>query len=156
MDLIAIDPLMNMYDEEWPIRSYQPSLPPPKFVFGSRDREGRGFAMDSVVCQGCIVSGGEVVRSILGPRVRVNSFATVKDSILFEGVNIGRHARIRRAILDKGVTIPPNTEIGHDLDADRRRGFHVSDGGVVVLGKETRIDQPLSSRETPLTEAVRV
>jgi glucose-1-phosphate adenylyltransferase len=136
MDLIGVDPLLNLYDEAWPVRTFQANLPPPKFVFGSRgemDRAGR--AMDSVVCQGTIVSGGLVERCILGPRVRVNSYAHVADSILFEGVDVGRHARIRRAIIDKWVKVPPGMEIGFNLELDRRRGLTVSDGGVVVIAK---------------------
>ncbi|MFO0871867.1 MAG: glucose-1-phosphate adenylyltransferase, partial [Pirellulales bacterium] len=94
MDLVGIDPLLNVYDEHWPIRSFQPNLPPPKFVFGSRGHEDRvGHALDSIVCQGSIVSGGTVLRSLLGPCCRINSFAHVEDSILFEGVNIGRYAQ---------------------------------------------------------------
>jgi glucose-1-phosphate adenylyltransferase len=88
-----------------------------------------------MVCQGCILSGGHVRRSILSPNVRVNSFAQVDSSILFEGVDVGRHSRIRRAIIDKDVKIPPNSTIGYDLDHDRRRGFTVSDQGVVVIAK---------------------
>ena len=134
MDLVGVDPLLNMYDELWPIRTYQPILPPPKFVFGSIGQgDRRGFALDSIVCQGSIVSGGRVERSILGPEVRVNSYARVEDSILFGGVDIGRHAKVRRAIIDKDVKIPPGVEIGYDLELDRRRGFVVSDGGVVVI-----------------------
>jgi glucose-1-phosphate adenylyltransferase len=136
MDLTAIDPLLNLYDEEWPIRTFQANLPPPKFVFGSRGEHDRaGRAMDSIVCQGTIVSGGLVERCILGPRVRVNSYANVADSILFEGVDVGRHARIRRAIIDKWVKVPPGLEIGYDLERDRRRGLTVSDGGIVVIAK---------------------
>ncbi len=122
MDLVSIDPLLNMYDQDWPIRTYQPILPPPKFVFGSRGGVDRcGHAMDSIVCQGCVVSGGLVERSILGYGVRINSYAQVQDSILFEGVNVGRYARIRRAIIDKGVVVPPHCEIGFDLEQDRAR-----------------------------------
>ena len=124
MDLIGVDPLLNLYDEVWPIRTFQPNLPPPKFVFGSRgeaDRAGR--AMDSIVCPGTIVSGGLVERCILGPRCRVNSYSHVEDSILFEGVDVGRHAQIRRAIIDKGVKVPPGMQIGYDLELDRRRGL---------------------------------
>jgi glucose-1-phosphate adenylyltransferase len=136
MDLTTIDPELNMYDEDWPIRTYRHILPPPKFVFGSKDGEDRkGFAMDSIICQGCILSGGTVNRSVLSPGVRVNSYASVEDSILFEGVDIGRHARIRKAIIDKGVKIPPGIEIGYDLELDRKRGFTVSEGGVVVIAK---------------------
>ncbi len=138
MDLIEIDPVLNLYDRDWPIRTAQPQLPPPKFVFsdeGAREHARRGEAHDSMVCQGCIISGGHVRRSILSPNVRVNSYAQVESSILFAGVDVGRHSRIRRAIIDKDVKIPPNTTIGHDLAHDRQRGFVVSDQGVVVIAK---------------------
>ena len=137
MDLIEVDPVLNLYDHDWPIRTYQPQLPPPKFVFndGPWEHARRGEAHDSMVCQGCIVSGGHVRRSILSPNVRVNSFAHVEDSILFDGVNVGRHCRLRRAIIDKDVKIPENTTIGYDLDHDRRRGFVVTEQGVVVVPK---------------------
>ncbi len=147
MDLIGIDPLLNMYDDQWPIRTFQPNLPPPKFVFGSRGDEGRmGRAMDSIVCQGTIVSGGQVDRCVVGPRCRINSFAKVEDSILFEGVEVGRHAKIRRAIIDKGVSIPANVEIGYDLELDRRRGMTVSEGGIVVLAKSDGIEHMLTAK----------
>jgi glucose-1-phosphate adenylyltransferase len=136
MDLVGIDPLLNLYDETWPIRTNQLSLPPPKFVFGSRgetDRSGR--ALDSIVCPGTIVSGGLVERCVLGPRVRVNSYAQVSDSILFEGVDVGRHAKIQRAIIDKGVKVPAGMQIGYDLELDRQRGLTISDGGVVIIAK---------------------
>jgi glucose-1-phosphate adenylyltransferase len=136
MDLIGIDPLLNLYDDVWPIRTFQHQLPPPKFVFGSRgewDRAGR--AMDSIVCQGTIVSGGLVERCVLGPSVRVNSYSHVQDSILFEGVDVGRHAKIRRAIIDKGVKVPPGMEIGYDVELDRSRGLTISDGGIVIIAK---------------------
>ena len=128
MDLISVDPQLNMYDAEWPIRTYQPNLPPPKFVFAEQGPTGRrGQALDSIVCQGCIVSGGQLERSIVGPDSRINSYAQVEDSILFEGVNVGRYAKIRRAIIDKGVHIPAGIEIGYDHDLDRSRGFTVTD-----------------------------
>lgn len=136
MDLIAVDPLLNMYDDVWPIRTYNPNLPPPKFVF---DQSGygarRGEAHDSIVCLGSILSGGHVSRTIVGPNTRINSFAQVEDSILFEGVDIGRHAKIRRAIIDKDVEIPTGAEIGYDPEHDRKRGFAVSDGGITVIAK---------------------
>jgi glucose-1-phosphate adenylyltransferase len=88
-----------------------------------------------MVCQGAIISGGHVRRSILSPNVRVNSFAQVENSILFEGVDVGRHCRIRRTIIDKDVKIPPHTTVGYDLEHDRQRGFTVSDQGVVVIAK---------------------
>lgn len=138
MDLIAVDPFLNLYDSNWPIRTFQTQYPPPKFVFndpGNRGQSRRGEAHDSMVCQGCIISGGNVTRSILSPGVRVNSYATVEDSILFEDVDVGRHARIRNAIIDKYVKIPPGMTIGYDLEEDRRRGFTVSENGIVVLSK---------------------
>lgn len=147
MDLIGIDPLLNMYDDQWPIRTFQPNLPPPKFVFGSRGEEGRmGRALDSIVCQGTIVSGGQVDRCVVGPRCRINSFSKVEDSILFEGVEVGRHAKIRRAIIDKGVSIPANVEIGYDLELDRRRGLTISESGIVVLAKSDGIEHVLAAK----------
>jgi glucose-1-phosphate adenylyltransferase len=133
MDLISVDPELNMYDEEWPIRNYQPNLPPPKFVFADEHR--RGFALDSIVCPGSIISGGRVQRSIIGPKARINSFAQVVDSIVFAGVDIGRRAKIRRAIIDKGVQIPEDVEIGYDHEVDRARGFLVTESDVTVIAK---------------------
>jgi glucose-1-phosphate adenylyltransferase len=138
MDLVEIDPVLNLYDKEWLIRTHQPQLPPPKFVFsdeGPPERARRGEAHDSMVCQGCILSGGHVRRSVLAPNVRVNSYARVEDSILFDGVDVGRHCHIRKAIIDKDVKIPPNTTIGYDLEHDRRRGFLITEQGVVVIAK---------------------
>ncbi len=136
MDLVGIDPLLNLYDESWPIRTQQKNLPPPKFVFGSRgDGDRCGLALDSIVCAGTIVSGGRVERSILGPGVRVNSFAQVFDSLLFEGVEVGRRTKIRNAIVDKGVCIPAGFEIGFDLELDRSRGFTISNNGIVTVAK---------------------
>jgi glucose-1-phosphate adenylyltransferase len=136
MDLVGIDPQLNLYDESWPIRTYQPNLPPPKFVFGSRGESDRvGTAIDSIVCAGTIISGGKVERSILSPQVRVNSYAQVSDSILFEGVEVGRGAVIRNAIIDKYVKVPQGMEIGVDLEMDRSRGFTVSSRGIVTVAK---------------------
>jgi glucose-1-phosphate adenylyltransferase len=138
MDLVAVEPVLNMYDGTWPIRTVQPQLPPPKFVFTGEGPVGharRGEALDSIVCAGSIVSGGHVRRSILSPRTRVNSYAVVEDSILLDGVDIGRYCRVRRAILDKDVKLPPYTVLGYDADFDRRRGFVVTDQGVVVVPK---------------------
>jgi len=137
MDLIAVEPELNLYDRTWEIRSYQANNPPPKFVFAQDDGPNPriGQALDSMVCPGSIISGGRVIRSILSPNVRVNSWAHVEDSILFEGVQIGRHAKVRRAIIDKGVCVPEGMQIGYDLEADRARGFTVSESGIVVIGK---------------------
>lgn len=140
MDLIGVDPLLNLYDKRWPIRAFQPMLPPPKFVFGSEGRSSRrGEALDSIVCQGAIVSGGSVSRSILGPNVRINSYAQIHDSILFDGVQVGRRCRIARAIIDKDVRIPPETEIGYDPVADAARGLTVTDSGLVVIAREEEL-----------------
>ncbi len=138
MDLVAVEPVLNMYDASWPIRTVQPQLPPPKFVFTAEGGAGyarRGEAHDSIVCPGCIVSGGQVRRSILSPRVRVNSYSVVEDSILFDGVDVGRYCRVRRAIIDKDVVLPAGTTIGYDAEHDRARGFQVTEGGVVVIPK---------------------
>ena len=138
MDLIAVDPVLNLYDATWPIRTFQPQNPPPKFVFSADGPPGqsrRGEALDSIVCSGSIVSGGQVRRSILSPRVRVNSYSVVEDSILFDGVDVGRYCRIRRAILDKEVKLPPYTVIGFDTEFDRKRGFTITEGGIVVVPK---------------------
>jgi glucose-1-phosphate adenylyltransferase len=142
MDLVSVDPQLNMYDAHWPIRTYQPYYPPPKFVFSGKGEEDRcGRALDSIVCQGSIVSGGLVDHSILGPNVRVNSYAQVHDSILFGGVDIGRHAKIRRAIVDKNVQIPAGVEIGYDHERDRELGFTVSESGIVVIPKGDILDR---------------
>ena len=142
MDLVAVHPELNLYDQSWPIRTYQPQSPPPKFVFA--DASGAvprvGEALDSMVASGSILSGGHVQRSILSSNVRVNSWATVEDSILFDSVDIGRHARVRRAIIDKGVRVPEGMEIGFDLEQDRARGFTVTESGIVVIAKTDGFD----------------
>ena len=147
IDLINADPLLNLYDHRWPVRSRHFDAPPPKFVFGSSEEDiGRnriGSAIDSVVCPGTVVSGGFLQRCVISPYVRINSFAQVSDSILFDGVEVGRNARIKRAIIDKNVKIPAGMEIGFDPEADRARGFEISPGGVVVIGKSHSIhDRP--------------
>lgn len=134
MDLISVHPELNLYDQEWPIRTAPLTAPPPKFVF-SREAEGRvGVAVDSMISPGCIISGGRVQSSILSPYVRVNSFAHVESSILFGDVDVGRHATIRRAIIDKGVRVPEGARIGCDPEEDRRR-FPVTDQGIVLVSK---------------------
>jgi glucose-1-phosphate adenylyltransferase len=132
MDLVSISPVFNLYDEEWPIRTYQPPAPPAKTVFREPGRYGE--VLDSLVSNGCIISGARVEHSILGPRVFVHSWAHVEDCVVFESVDIGRHARVRRAIIDKGVKIPDGEIIGYDVEKDSRR-FTVTDNGVVVIPK---------------------
>jgi glucose-1-phosphate adenylyltransferase len=138
MDLVEVDPVFSLYNDRWPIYTVQSTTPPVKFVFAN-EAEGRvGKATDSLISEGCIISGGQVNRSILSPRVRINSYAQVDDSLIFENVNIGRHCRIRRAIVDKHVDIPAGTSIGYDLEEDRKR-FHVTESGIVVIPKGMRL-----------------
>jgi glucose-1-phosphate adenylyltransferase len=139
MDLISVDPILNLYDRQWPIHTYQPAMPPPKFVHTDPDR--RGAAFNSIVCQGAIVSGGQVFRSIVSPRVRVNSYALVEDSILFDGVEVGRHARVRRAIIDKDVKVPAGFDIGWDRQADLDRGLTLTEDGLVVVAKDEDLER---------------
>jgi glucose-1-phosphate adenylyltransferase len=141
MDLIEVDPVLNLYDADWPIRTFQPQLPPPKTVFAADGPVGtvrRGEAHDSMMCNGCIVSGGHVRRSILSPNVRVNSYAVVEQSIVYDRVDVGRYAQVRRAIIDKDVRIPPHTTIGLDPEHDRQRGFTITEQGIVVIAKGTQ------------------
>ena len=141
MDLVAVSPVFNLYDMEHPLRTHPQPLPPAKTVFAQEYPGGRlGIVLDSLISGGTIVSGGRVERSVLSPYVRVNSYAQVEDSILMDRVDIGRRAKIRKAILDKDVQIPEGFTIGWDREADRRR-FVVTDSGVVVVPKGTRLDE---------------
>jgi glucose-1-phosphate adenylyltransferase len=133
MDLVSVTPEFNLYDQHWPIRTKATQQPPAKFVFAQKGRR-MGLALDSIVCGGCIVSGGRVVHSVLSPGVRVNSYCEVEYSILMPNVEIGRYSRIRRAIVNTGVKIPELHSIGFDPDEDRARGYHVTEGGVTVVG----------------------
>lgn len=139
MELIQVNPTFNLYDQEWPLRTFQEQYPPVKTVHSGDREEGRvGLVLDSVVSEGCVVSGGRVQRSILSPNVRINSFSEVYDSILMEGVNVGRYAKIKRAIIDKDVSIPQGMIIGFNLEEDKKR-FFVSESGIVVVAKGTEI-----------------
>jgi glucose-1-phosphate adenylyltransferase len=138
MDLCHVNPEFNLYDPEWPLRTYQPQAPPAKFVFAEEGRRC-GQALDSVISSGCIISGSRVLGSVLCPNVRVHSFCDIEQSILMPGVRVGRHARIRRAIIDRDVLVPRGALIGFDPEEDRRR-HSVTDGGVVVV---TADDEPL-------------
>ena len=137
MDLVSVDPLLNLYDEQWAIYTFHPNYPPTKFVFADGDRTG--LAVDSIVCAGSIISGGVVNRSILGHRCRINSFSRVDESVLFDNVNVGRGVKIRRAIIDKEVNIPPYTTIGYNIELDRQRGFTVTENGIVVVAKQVQM-----------------
>ncbi len=139
MDLVAIQPAFNLYNHHWPIRTGYNHDPPAKFVFRDEANARVGIATESLVSLGCIISGGRLHRSVLGNRVRVNSFSHVEESVLFENVVIGRHAKIRRAIIDKDVEIPAGTEIGYNSAEDRKR-WYVSEGGIVVIPKRAKLE----------------
>jgi glucose-1-phosphate adenylyltransferase len=138
MDLCQVNPEFNLYDPEWPLRTYQPQAPPAKFVF-AEERRRCGQALDSVISNGCIISGSRVSGSVLCPNVRVHSFCEIDQTILMPGVRVGRHARIRRAIIDRDVLVPRGALIGFNPDEDRRR-HTVTESGVVVV---TADDEPL-------------
>ena len=132
MDLVSVSPEFNLYDENWPVRTGVAQQPPAKFVFAQEGRR-MGVALDSIVCGGCVISGGRVVRSVLSPGVRVNSYCEVEYSILMPKVEIGRYSRMRRAIVDAGVKIPESSSIGFDAGADRAAGYTVTESGIVVV-----------------------
>jgi glucose-1-phosphate adenylyltransferase len=132
MDLLAVEPIFNLYNQDWPILTGTPSLPPAKFILADPGRTGQ--AHDSIVSPGCIVSGGTVRRSALSPSVRVHPGALVEDSVLMHSVDVGDGAVVRNAILDKNVVVPPGARIGVEPELDAKR-FHVSEAGIVVIGK---------------------
>jgi glucose-1-phosphate adenylyltransferase len=134
MDLVSVDPHLNIYDAAWPIYTFHPNLPPAKFVFASELRTGQ--ALDSIVCSGSIVSGGLVSHSILGYKCRVNSFSRVESSILFDNVQVARGAKVKNAIIDKDVIIPEGETIGYDHVRDYSRGFTVTENGITVVAKQ--------------------
>jgi glucose-1-phosphate adenylyltransferase len=138
MDLVDVDPTFNLYNDRWPIYTHSDNFPPAKFVFADRPNNRVGYATDSLVSEGCIISGSHVNRAILSPKVRVNSYSEVSDCILFENVQIGRNCKIRRAVIDKNVEIPAGMTIGYDANEDRRR-FHVTNEGLVVIPKGMKV-----------------
>ena len=133
MDLLSYNPELNLYSKEWPLRTFNYNYPPAKFVWEEGDRVGMGT--NSMVSEGCVISGGGLSHCVLSPKVRINSYSNVVDSILMENVEVGRYSQIRKAIIDKNVVIPPHTKIGYDKEEDLKRGFHVSEGGVTVVPK---------------------
>ena len=137
MDLLEYDPELNLYSQEWPLRTFNYNYPPAKFIWEELER--RGLATNSMVSEGCIISGGTLSRCVLSPKVRINSFSSVVDSILMENVNVGRHSHISKAIIDKNVDIPPYTKIGFDKEEDLARGFYVSENGVTVVPKGAKL-----------------
>jgi len=139
MDLRAVEPMLDLYNRQWPIRSQPQDLPPAKFVHNAEGRVGQ--AMQSIICYGSIVSGATVVDSIIGPSCRINSYSEVNACVLTEDVEVGRGARLRRCIIDKHVRIPPGDRIGFDPELDRKR-FAVTEDGIVLIGKNQRIDLP--------------
>jgi glucose-1-phosphate adenylyltransferase len=143
MDLVQVDPVFNLYDPDWPLRTYQPQFPPAKFVF---DEEGRrGSAVQSLVSMGCIISGSSVQRSILSPNARVHSYCEVEDAILLPNTTVNRHSRIRKAIIDSEVSVPAGAVIGYEAAEDRRR-HTVTENGIVVVtqGEECMIDSSVA------------
>ena len=137
MDLISIHPVFNLYNYEWPIYTTTGFLPPAKFVHGHGDRVGE--ALNSSVSPGCVISGAQVHGSVLAPRVKVHSYATIVDCVILDAVEIGRYATIRRAIIDKYTVIHEHAKIGIDHEHDRARGFHVTDSGITVVGKGMKV-----------------
>jgi glucose-1-phosphate adenylyltransferase len=143
MDLCQVNPEFNLYDPEWPLRTYQPQAPPAKFVF-AEERRRCGQALDSIISSGCIISGSRVSGSILCPNVRVHSFCDIDQAILMPGVRVGRHARIHRAIIDRDVLIPRGAQIGFDPEQDRRRHTVTESGVVVVTADDDPVIGPIS------------
>ncbi len=138
MDLVSVQPDFNLYNDKWPLFTQDYHFPPAKFVFNDAHHERVGHATDSLISEGCIISGGAVNHSVLSPKVRINSYSSVSDCILFENVSIGRRCKIRKAIIDKNVDIPEGVTIGYEPNEDRRR-FHVTAEGVVVIPKGMKL-----------------
>ena len=133
LELIGVLPELNLYDDKWPIWTYQEQLPPAKFIFDDDDR--RGMALDSMVSGGCLISGATVRHSLLFSNVRVNSYAALQDVVALPNVQIGRNCRITKAVIDKWCDLPDGTVIGEDPEQDAER-FYVSPGGVVLVTPE--------------------
>lgn len=136
-DLISVTPEFNLYNNQWPLFTGNPGMPPAKFVYGHRER--LGHALDSLVSPGVIVSGGEVIGSVISPGTRINSWSSVRDSIVFDDVNVGRNAIVQRAIVDKAVHIDDGAQVGVDLERDRQRGLTVTESGITVVSKGSHV-----------------
>ncbi len=137
MDLLDYDPELNLYSQEWPLRTFNYNYPPAKFIWEEGERVG--MATNSMVSEGCVVSGAGLSRCVLSPKVKVNSYSQISESILMENVEIGRYSKIKKAIIDKNVVVPPNSRIGFNREEDERRGFHVSPNGVTVVPKGAKL-----------------
>ncbi|HRZ80046.1 MAG TPA: sugar phosphate nucleotidyltransferase, partial [bacterium] len=136
MDLVSVSPAINLYNRNWPIFGFQEvNMPPAKFVFADDKNKRLGVATDSIISEGCIISGGSVNRSVLSPGVRVNSYASIKNCIILNNVNVGRYCELKNVIIDKNVVIPPDTKIGFDPKKDADRGFTVTEDGITVVPK---------------------
>jgi len=133
MELVGVDPELNLYDEHWPIWTYQDQSPPAKFVFDDEGR--RGMAVDSMIADGCIISGGYVNHSLLFSGVQVHSYVQLRDAVVLPGVDIGRYCRLHKVIIDRACIIPPGTVIGEDPEEDARR-FYRTEQGVVLVARE--------------------
>jgi len=139
MDLCSVTPKLNLYNQRWPVRTVPHHYPPSKFVFANEREHRVGRATDSLVSEGCIISGGSVDRSVLSPGVRVNSFAKVTDSVLMDNVEVGRHCMIKKAIIDKDICVPPHTVIGYDPERDKKH-YCVTESGIVIVSKQIKIE----------------
>ena len=133
LDLTQVTPELNLYDEDWPIWTYQEQLPPAKFVFDDADR--RGQALDSMVSGGCIISGATVRGSLLFSNVQVRSYSSIEDSVILPNVDIARNVRLRRVVVDKNCMIPAGLTVGFDAEEDRKR-FFVTDKGITLITPE--------------------
>jgi glucose-1-phosphate adenylyltransferase len=143
MDVVSVSPIFNLYDHNWPLRTRQRQYPPAKFVFGEPGRTG--MAVNSIVSQGCIVSGAVVRNSVISQDVRVNSYAEIDSSIIFTHVDIGRHCRIKRAIIDRDVHLPEGTVIGYDQTEDKKH-YHVTPSGLTVVTRDGSLyESPVAS-----------
>ncbi len=143
MDLVDVSPQCNLYDQRWPIRTYQEQMPPAKTVFAGgpgEEKDRIGLVLDSIISSGCIVSGGRVERSVLSPSVRINSYSSVEESVLLDGVQVGRRARVRKAIIDEAVIIPEGCSIGFDPEDDAKR-FTISPGGIAIVPRGISLER---------------